>query len=103
MRTNQIGAYVSLLHTRVNTGKHTNNHNTCRHTLLLLLWCSQVGFEQKNEETQKGISDDDDDGSGTIVHDEFLKMITYRRGAAGRYQGGAAGREHHRVLRDASK
>merc|ERR1739843_45578 len=35
-----------------------------------------LGFEPKKEEIQKMIADVDDDGSGTIEFDEFLKMMT---------------------------
>merc|ERR1712098_194872 len=37
-----------------------------------------LGFEPKKEEIQKMISDVDDDGSGTIEYDEFLKMMTHK-------------------------
>merc|ERR1712094_103051 len=36
------------------------------------------GFEPKKEEIQKMISDVDDDGSGTIEYEEFLKMMTHK-------------------------
>ena len=35
-------------------------------------------LEQKNEQIQKIISDVDDDGSGTIEYEEFLKMMTHK-------------------------
>eukprot|EP00420_Gonyaulax_spinifera_P010636 CAMPEP_0197942536 /NCGR_PEP_ID=MMETSP1439-20131203/124461_1 /TAXON_ID=66791 /ORGANISM="Gonyaulax spinifera, Strain CCMP409" /LENGTH=299 /DNA_ID=CAMNT_0043565793 /DNA_START=68 /DNA_END=969 /DNA_ORIENTATION=- len=37
-----------------------------------------LGFEPKKEEIQKMISDVDDDGSGTIGYEEFLKMMTHK-------------------------
>ena len=37
-----------------------------------------LGFEPKKEEIQKMISDVDDNGSGTIEYEEFLKMMTHR-------------------------
>merc|ERR1712086_331903 len=37
-----------------------------------------LGFEPKKEEIQKMISDVDDDGSGTIGFEEFLKMMTHK-------------------------
>merc|ERR1711966_129053 len=37
-----------------------------------------LGFEPKKEEIQKMISDVDDDGSGTIGYEEFLKMMTFK-------------------------
>merc|ERR1712216_973344 len=37
-----------------------------------------LGFEPKKEEIQKVISDVDDDGSGTIEYEEFLKMMTHK-------------------------
>jgi len=37
-----------------------------------------LGFEPKKEEIQKMISDGDDDGSGTIGYEEFLKMMTHK-------------------------
>merc|ERR1712062_671427 len=37
-----------------------------------------LGFEPKKEEIQKMISDVDDDGSGTIRYEEFLKMMTHK-------------------------
>merc|ERR1712182_193975 len=37
-----------------------------------------LGFEPKKEEIQKMISDVDDDGSGTIEYEEFLKMMTHK-------------------------
>merc|ERR1712046_28324 len=37
-----------------------------------------LGVEPKKEETQKMISDVDDDGSGTIEYEEFLKMMTHK-------------------------
>ena len=37
-----------------------------------------LGFEPKKEEIQKMISDIDDDGSGTIGSEEFLKMMTFK-------------------------
>merc|ERR1711918_266655 len=37
-----------------------------------------LGFESKKEEIQKMISDVDDDGSGTIGYEEFLKMMTHK-------------------------
>ncbi len=40
-----------------------------------MLWPSV--FELANEKTQKMISDAEDDGSGTIEYDEFLKMMTH--------------------------
>merc|ERR1712244_199031 len=36
------------------------------------------GFEAKKEEIQKMISDVDDDGSGTMGYEEFLKMMTHQ-------------------------
>merc|ERR1712224_980418 len=39
---------------------------------------SSLGFEPKKEEIQKMISDVDDDGSGTIEYEEFLKMMTHK-------------------------
>merc|ERR1719316_136928 len=35
-------------------------------------------FDTKKEEIQKMISDVDDDGSGTIGYEEFLKMMTHK-------------------------
>ena len=37
-----------------------------------------LGFEPKKEEIQKMIADVDDDGSGSIEFDEFLKMMTQK-------------------------
>ena len=37
-----------------------------------------LAFEPKKEEIQKMISDVDDDGSGTIEYEEFLKMMTHK-------------------------
>ena len=37
-----------------------------------------LGFEPKKEEIQQMISDVDDDGSGTIGYEEFLKMMTHK-------------------------
>merc|ERR1712217_628580 len=37
-----------------------------------------LGFEPKKEEIQKMISDVDDDGSGNIGYEEFLKMMTHK-------------------------
>merc|ERR1712078_643510 len=37
-----------------------------------------LGFEPKKEEIQKMISDVDDDGSGSIEYEEFLKMMTHK-------------------------
>merc|ERR1712026_127384 len=37
-----------------------------------------LGFEPKKEEIQKMISDVDDDGSGTIGYEEFLKMMGHK-------------------------
>merc|ERR1711972_651315 len=37
-----------------------------------------LGFEPKKEEIQKMISDVDDDGSGTIEYEEFLRMMTHK-------------------------
>eukprot|EP00811_Abedinium_folium_P015194 NODE_24160_length_636_cov_3.451866.p1 GENE.NODE_24160_length_636_cov_3.451866~~NODE_24160_length_636_cov_3.451866.p1 ORF type:complete len:89 (-),score=26.77 NODE_24160_length_636_cov_3.451866:302-568(-) len=35
-------------------------------------------FDPKQEETNKMFGDDADDGSGTIEHMEFLKMMTFK-------------------------
>ena len=37
-----------------------------------------LGFEPKTEKIQKNISDVDDDGSGTIEYEKFLKMMTQK-------------------------
>merc|ERR1712156_882292 len=37
-----------------------------------------LGFEPKKEEIQKMISDVDDDGSGTIGYEEFLKIMSQK-------------------------
>ncbi len=37
-----------------------------------------LGFEPKKEEIQKMIADVDDDGSGSIEFEEFLKMMTQK-------------------------
>merc|ERR1712166_1583168 len=39
-----------------------------------------LGFEVKNEELKKMVSDVDNDGNGTIEFDEFLGMMTAKMG-----------------------
>merc|ERR1739848_144118 len=38
----------------------------------------ELGERMTDEEIQKMISDVDDDGSGTIEYEEFLKMMTHK-------------------------